>query len=300
VRLFGQEKTILTNNDSLWLLLRRYFPKIDIKHWEITPLAGLSGGTYRLRAALADQVVELIARAQGQVQHALYVNRRKEAKVLQQLHGFGQAPKQLARNRDWLLLSWCDGQHPSHTQYLSPEFQSLLAATIAKLHTQPLLSYPLQLRQEMAHYGELIDPKRKNPRWLRWHKYFLSAPTPKTLKLAPAHMDIHRGNILYTEDNSIILLDWEYAANTDIGLSLETYFQANQLNTQQRHDFLSEYCNKHQSYTDAERLAAQCRQWTPWVKYMMLMWYEVQWNQSQNSDFLLHSGALRQYFHLPY
>ncbi|HFY9926936.1 TPA: thiamine kinase, partial [Providencia stuartii] len=33
--------------------------------------------------------------------------------------------------------------------------------------------------------------------------------------------------------------------------------------------------------------------------YMMLMWYEVQWNQSQNNDFLLHSRSLRQYFSLP-
>lgn len=63
---------------------------------------------------------------------------------------------------------------------------------------------------------------------------FLSAPMPRVLKLAPAHMDIHKGNIVCTESGQLALLDWEYAANTDIGLSLETYFQANQLNTTQR------------------------------------------------------------------
>lgn len=295
MRSFGQEKTILSNDSALLALLAGCFPNINVKTWEVTPLAGLSGGTYHLRS----HTLNLIARAQSQAQTALFVNRRKEARVLHQLQHFGQAPKVLARNSDWLLLSWCDGQQPSDTQFLTPTFQSLLAATIAKLHTQPLLTYRLQLRQEIAHYGYLVDPKRQGPRWHRWHHHFLSAPMPRVLKLAPAHMDIHKGNIVCTESGQLVLLDWEYAANTDIGLSLETYFQANQLNTTQRDFFLSEYCNKYHAYGDVERLAHQCRLWTPWVKYMMLMWYEVQWNQSQNNDFLLHSRSLRQYFSLP-
>ncbi len=294
----GQEKTILSNRHSLLALLARYFPEITSKDWEITPLTGLSGGSYHLRAIVKMQPINVIARAQGKTQSSLMVNRRKEARVLQQLQGFVQAPRQLARNRDWLLLSWCDGHHPSPEQFLTPQFQSALAATIAKLHTQPLLSYRLQLRDEIAHYGYLIDRKRQQPRWLRLHHYFLSTPMPKMLKLAPAHMDIHRGNILCANDKSIMLLDWEYAANTDIGLSLETYFQANQLDQKQRQFFLYQYGARCGAYTDVATLARHCARWEPWVKYMMLMWYEVQWNQSQNPNFLIGSQPLRQYFHL--
>lgn len=298
MRSSGQEKTILSNQHSLLALLARYFPDINSQDWQITSLAGLSGGSYRLRATIKMHTIDVIARAQGTVQSSLMVNRRKEARVLHQLRGFAQAPRQLARNHDWLLLSWCDGQHPSAEQFLTPQFQSALAETIAKLHTQPLLSYRLQLRHEIAHYGYLIDRKRQQPRWQRLHHYFLSAPMPKTLKLAPAHMDIHRSNILCANDKSITLLDWEYAANTDIGLSLETYFQANQLDVKQRQFFLHQYGVQCRAYTDVAGLARHCVRWEPWVKYMMLMWYEVQWNQSQNPNFLLGSQPLRQYFHL--
>lgn len=291
---------ILNSERSLFALLARSFPDIDQPDWEITPLAGLSGGTYRLRAEQAKQVVHVIARAQGQTQASLFVSRRKEARILQQLAGFGHAPKQLARNTEWLLLSWCEGGHPSHEQFLTSQFQSSLAAVVAKLHNQPLLGYRLQLRQEIIHYGYLVDPKRSSPRWLRWHRHFLFETMPKTLKLAPAHMDIHLGNIISDDNDKIMLLDWEYAANTDIGLSLETYFQANHLNVDQRHFFLMEYGEKYKAYTDIQGLAYHCTLWTPWVKYMMLMWYEVQWNQSQNDVFLLHSQPLRQYFNLPY
>ncbi|EKT63980.1 phosphotransferase [Providencia burhodogranariea] len=290
---------ILNSENSLFELLARSFPDIEQPNWEITPLAGLSGGTYRLRASQAKQVIRVIARAQGQAQASLFVNRRKEARILQQLQGFGHAPKQLARNAEWLLLSWCEGEHPSHDQFLTPQFQSSLAAVVAKLHRQPLLGYRLQLRQEIIHYGHLVDPKRSSSHWLRWHKHFLCVAMPKTLKLAPAHMDLHLGNIITTDNREIILLDWEYAANTDIGFSLETYFQANHLNAEQRHFFLMEYCEKYKAYTDVQQLAYHCNLWAPWVKYMMLMWYEVQWNQSQNDVFLLHSQPLRQYFHLP-
>lgn len=264
------------------------------------PLAGLSGGSYHLTTSHSGTVIELIARAAGLAQASLFVDRRKESRVLQQLQyfDFAHAPKPLAQNAGWLLLSWCKGSHPSHQQFMSPLFQSALAAVIAKLHNQPLLRYRLQLKAEIAHYGRLVDHRRQSPKWLKWHRHFMTTKMPTTLKLAPAHMDIHRGNVLNGDGQRIMLLDWEYAANADIGLSLETYFQANQLTETQRQFFLSEYCERYQAYCELPRLSQQCRLWTPWVKYMMLMWYEVQWNQSQNKDFLLHSQSLRQYFHL--
>ncbi|EKT56391.1 Thiamine kinase [Providencia sneebia DSM 19967] len=280
---------------SLLSLLGRTFSEVSPHQWEITPLNGLSGGTYHLKSSF----LHVIARISSKAQTSLFVDRRKEMRVLQQLRHFGHAPKALARNAHWLLLSWCKGEHPSEERFYTSQFQSSLADVVAKLHTQPLLSYSLPLRNEIIHYGRLIDKKRYSPQWHKLHGFFLAAKMPNILKLAPAHMDIHRGNILIDEKSQLILLDWEYAANTDIALSLETYFQANQLNKMQRQFFLSDYCDKHNAYSNRQKLAHHCNLWEPWVKYMMLMWYEVQWNQSKKDVFLLHSKPLRQYFCLP-
>lgn len=111
-------------------------------------------------------------------------------------------------------------------------------------------------------------------------------------------MDIHADNLLISPSGQLLLLDWEYAANTDIGLSLACYFSANNLSLEQRQIFLSHYCLDYHAYTDLSGLENQCQLWEPWVKYMMLMWYEVRWQQSKNDQFLQHGQPLRQYFGL--
>lgn len=298
MKLFGQEKTVLSNQQSLLALLAIHFPEITTDHWEMTLLSGLSGGSYLLNCNHPDSNVKLIARADGKTQAALYVKRHKEARILHQLQPCSFSPKVIGQNAQWLLLAWCEGQHPDNQTFLSNSFQHQLAATVAKLHCCSLLGYRLQLRYEIAHYGYLVDKKRFSPRWKKLHHHFLSSAFPATLKLAPAHMDIHAGNILCTSTGQLMLLDWEYAANTDIAFSLETYFQFNGLTDIQRNFFLTQYCDIYGAYRDKQQLAEHCKLWAPWVKYMTLMWYEVQWSESQSSHFLLHSHSLRQYFGL--
>lgn len=288
----------MSDKASLFTLLARYFPNFLPQDWKITPLAGLSGGTYLLQTQCANQRVSLIARIDGQIQSSLYVDRDKEARILKQLEQFSYAPKLIGRNSHWLLLTWCEGTNPNHTTFISPEFQTKLANIVAQLHCHPLLNYRLQLRNEIAHYGVLIDKKRLSPKWKKIHHQFLTMKMPKILKLAPAHMDIHCGNVVSDRDEKIMLLDWEYAANTDIAFSLETYFQFNELTLSQQDFFLNHYCGVNGAYRDKIRLAKHCHLWAPWVKYMMLMWYEVQWNESHQPQFLLQSHSLRQYFNL--
>ncbi|ETT07925.1 putative thiamine diphosphokinase [Providencia alcalifaciens PAL-2] len=304
MRLFGLENRVLSNRSSLFALLGECFPAILPSCWEVSSLAGLSGGSYLLesqpvsRTEKTFSTIKLIARAEGQAQSALFVNRRKEARILKQLKHFAYSPDVIGRNSDWLLLEWGAGDHPCHAQFLSSKFQYQLAEIVAKLHCQTLLSYRLPLRNEIAHYGYRIDKKRISSRWKRLHHHFLYAPMPNVIKLAPAHMDIHSGNVLCQQKVPTMLVDWEYAANTDIGLSLETYFQFNSLTLEQRDYFLTHYCQTFGAYKDKHHLARHCQQWEPWVKYMTLMWYEVQWCQRQHAQFLNDSAPLRDYFSL--
>ncbi len=298
VKLFGLESTILSNQQSLFRLLVTHFPTISVRDWKISSLTGLSGGSYLVECFLPAREVKLIARADGNAQTALYVDRKKEARILQQLRAYSFTPQVIGRNSQWLLLGWCEGQHPDNNTFLLPSYQCELANIVTQLHCAPLLGYHLQLRNEISHYGYLIDKKRLSPRWKKLHRHFTSASFPKMLKLAPAHMDIHAKNIICTSTGQLMLLDWEYAANTDIAFSLETYFQFNGLTDIQRDFFLRQYCDVHGAYRDKQQLAKSCQSWAPWVKYMTLMWYEVQWNESQSTDFLVHSQLLRQYFGL--
>lgn len=283
---------------SLLALLSTRFPAISTKCWEISPLVGLSGGSFLVESHQPNCPLKLVARVDTYLQNALYVSRHKEARILRQIQHLPFAQAVVAHNAEWLVLAWSEGQHPSENMFYSREFQQELASIIATLHCSSLLTYTLPLRAEIAHYGERVDQQRFSPRWKRLHRDFLQKKMPKTLKLAPAHMDIHPKNIVIREDEKMMLLDWEYTANTDIAFSLETYFQFNNLTVRQRQQFLTQYCDIQGAYHDKFQLTHHCNLWSPWVKYMTLMWYEVQWHESRDPDFLLHSQPLRQYFNL--
>ncbi len=279
---------------SLAELLARLYPQISHAAWSMKPLAGLSGGTFLLTC----KQKQIIARSQGDTQSHLYVNRQKERSILKQLVDFSAAPRTLGANTDWLLIEWLPGQHPDQQLFHSVDFQYKLAALIAALHHQPKLSYDLALQEEIIHYGQQIDKRRMSPRWLQIQRRFERATQPKSLKIAPAHMDIHRENLLITPSGELFLLDWEYSANTDIGLSLSTFFIANGLNDEQKHQFIMNYCVDFHAYRDPLDLAQQCKLWQPWVKYMMLMWYEVRWKQTEDHQFLTLAYPLREEFGL--
>lgn len=51
-----------------------------------------------------------------------------------------------------------------------------------------------------------------------------------------------------------------------------------------------------QDYHDIARLQAQVRRWLPWVDYLMLLWFEVRWQQSGDVEFLRWGAALRRRF----
>ncbi|KPD02580.1 phosphotransferase [Moellerella wisconsensis] len=279
---------------SLLDLLSAHYPQVRQTPWSITPLAGLSGGTY----LLANGIEKLIARSQNVTQTNLSVSRKKEHAILRQLNDFDAAPQAIAVNRQWLLVEWLPGISPETSTFYSADFQRQLAQLVVTLHQHHRFSYHLPLREEISHYARWIDPRRKTPAGLRLHRHFMRSPLPKTLKITPAHMDIHADNLLISPSGQLLLLDWEYAANTDIGLSLACYFSANNLSLEQRQIFLSHYCLDYHAYTDLSGLENQCQLWEPWVKYMMLMWYEVRWQQSKNDQFLQHGQPLRQYFGL--
>ncbi|HGE8383003.1 TPA: phosphotransferase, partial [Serratia marcescens] len=166
-------------------------------------------------------------------------------------------------------------------------------AMAAELHRRPLSGYRLDLRRQFLRYWPQLDTRRVTPAWLRLQRHFLLSVPPQPLRLAPLHMDIHPGNLLATGEG-LRLIDWEYAADGDVALDIAALFRGNGWSAGQQQRFLQHYAR--QGYHDAARLQAQVRGWLPWVDYLMLLWFEVRWQQSGDAEFLRWGAAVRRRF----
>ncbi|WP_319939296.1 phosphotransferase [Xenorhabdus littoralis] len=283
----------LTNDSSLLIILRQRWPDIPVESWEVRPLTGLTQGSYYI----TDGMRQMVGRAQTSYSEKLGVDRQRENRILRRLSLTGISPKVMVMSEGWLLLEWFRGTKIDPDTFNSSVLQQSLAQIITILHNQPQLGYPLKLKQQFASQWQQIDRRRLSPRWLRLHKFFMATRMPTALKIAPAHMDIHPDNLLMTEEG-LKLIDWEYAADVDIGFSLAVLFEGNQWDEIQQQAFLDYYCIRTSGYSDIRRLQQQIKRWKPWVSYVMLMWYEVRWQQTKEPQFLLLAHPLRNAFKL--
>ncbi|MDC9597856.1 phosphotransferase [Xenorhabdus anantnagensis] len=278
---------------SLLKVLWQLWPDIPVASWEIRPLTGLTQASYYI----TNGVRQMVGRTQTPHSGTLGVDRQRENQILRRLSSTGIVPKVVAMHETWLLLEWLTGTQIESDTLGQPIFQQSLAQTLAILHSHSPLGYPLQLKKQIAFQWQQIDRKRLSPHWLRLHKFFMTTKMPATLKIAPAHMDVHSDNLLMTEEG-LKLIDWEYAADVDIGFSLAALFKGNQWDEMQQQTFLDYYCTQASGYSNPQLLQQQIKQWEPWVSYMMLMWYEVRWQQTKEQQFLLLARPLRQAFKL--
>ncbi|OKP05640.1 hypothetical protein Xedl_00121 [Xenorhabdus eapokensis] len=288
---------ILTNDDALLRMLCQLWPDMPVGSWEIRPLTGLTQGSYYIANTTTNEVRQMVGRAQTPQNEMLGVDRQRENQILRRLSSSGIAPKVVAMHGNWLLLEWFTGTKVKPGTLNQPALQQPLAQTLAILHSHSPLGYPLQLKKQIAFQWQQIDRRRLSPRWLRLHKSFMAARLPTVLKIAPAHMDVHSDNLLLTE-KGLKLIDWEYAADIDIGFSLAVLFKGNQWDEVQQNTFLDYYCTQASGYSDIQLLQQQIKRWEPWVIYMMLMWYEVRWQQTRDQQFLSLAHPLRQAFNL--
>ncbi|PHM75175.1 hypothetical protein Xkoz_00188 [Xenorhabdus kozodoii] len=287
-----------TNGNALLRILCQLWPDIPAHTWEIRPLTGLTQGSYSIsNKHIANDVRQMVGRAPTLYSGTLGVDRQRENQILRRLSSTDIAPQVVAMHKSWLLLEWIAGTKVKSDTLSQPALLQGLAQTLAMLHHHSPLGYPLQLKKQIAFQWPQIDRKRLSPRWLRLQKLFMATRLPTALKIAPAHMDVHPDNLLITE-TGLKLIDWEYAADVDIGFSLAVLFKGNQWGEIEQKTFLDYYCNQASGYSDIQLLQQQIKRWAPWVSYMMLMWYEVRWQQTGQQQFLSLAHPLRQAFHL--
>ncbi|HFD7930322.1 TPA: thiamine kinase [Yersinia enterocolitica] len=303
----------LSADPSLYALIERIKPSVDITpdgfihaanfikaDWHISPVSGLTGESWRISyPSNTTANINWLAREQSVQKTQLGVDRRRERKLLRHVAGHHLAPTIIAANQHWLVVNWLEGDVVTNTQFIELSNNGQLAQLLTRLHHLPASGYRLDLRAQLIRYAGQIDTKRLSPSWLRLHQHFLRRSPPQPVKLAPLHMDIHPGNLLATP-SGLKLIDWEYAADGDIALDIAALFRGNGWSAPQQQTFLQHYCQNEQGYPDIDRLSRQIQRWVPWVDYLMLMWFEVRWQQTGDSEFLQWTVPLRQRFNLSF
>lgn len=273
---------------ALRQLMENRQPAINTAGCRFSPVQGLTGESWRIDC----EGVRLLARHQSAEKSALGVSRQREARLLRR-SGSGLGPQVLIQNKQWIILEWLEGDVVTSKAFDALNQRGELAALMVVLHQRPLSGTRLNLHRQFAGYWQRLDRRRLTPAWLRWQQHYMQAVPPAPLQLAPLHMDVHPGNLI-AGNSGLRLIDWEYAADGDVALDIAALFRSNGWeNAQQRH-FLQHYAQH--GYRDMRRLHAQVQRWLPWVDYLMLMWFEVRWQQSGDAEFLRWSAALRRRF----
>lgn len=271
--------------------LAQQLPAVFSAGCHLSPVAGLTGESWKIEAPGQT----LLARMQSADKAALGVNRRREQALLRHVAALNIAPQTRLISPPWLVVTWLSGQ-PCESDFFS-HLHNLdrLSQRVVELQRLPPSGYRLQLHQQFSRYWQQIDRSRLTADWLRLHQCFMHKPMPQPLKLAVMHMDIHPGNLVDGEQG-LRLIDWEYAADGDIALELAALFRGNGWSLEQQQYFLQAYAaaGGYGGHKQTRRLQQQIRRWTPWVEYLMLMWFEVRWQQTGDRQFTDWAQPLRE------
>lgn len=268
-------------------LIGKHFPAAESAGFHLAPISGFSSESWRIHAPGLD----VLARPQSLSGRLSGTDRQREFHLLRQMALIGLAPRPLLWHDGWLIVEWVDGRVATASEFSALLRNGELARCLARIHQQPCSGYPLALKPLFARHWQMMDARRRSPALLRLHRHFQQKAPPKPLAIAPLHLDVHAENLLLT-DEKIMFIDWEYAADGDIALEMAFIIRANQLDSGMQRRFLQTYQQQRPGFSLA-CLQQRTAQWLPWVDYLMVMWYEIRWQQTRQETFLRALAPLR-------
>ncbi len=199
----------------------------EAKDIQVTRIEGLTNTNYRV---CVDGEC-FVLRISGQNTQRLGINRAHEVVALQIAAAAGLGPEIVAfiQPEEHLVTRWIDGRHWDHKEFRTPENVRLLTETVKRIHALPP-------------NGAIFSPFQRVLFYLETARSF-AVPLPagfdgclQTMQAVQAdqqmdssswqhfcHNDLVSVNYLYVEaDQSIIVLDWEFAGLGDIYYDLAT------------------------------------------------------------------------------
>jgi thiamine kinase-like enzyme len=197
------------------------------KNIQVTRIEGLTNANYRVQV----DGDSFVLRISGQNTERLGINRTYEAKALQSAAAAGLGPEIVAfiQPEGHLVTRWINGRHWDHQEFRTPENVRLLTETVKRIHTLPPS-------------GATFSPFQRVLSYLETARSF-AVPLPagldgclQTMRVVQAdqerdtsgwqhfcHNDLVSVNYLFVgAENSIIVLDWEFAGLGDIYYDLAT------------------------------------------------------------------------------
>lgn len=96
----------------------------------------------------------------------------------------------------------------------------------------------------------------------------------------PCHCDPTLSNFLWTTENKLFLIDWEYAGNNDPCWDLATFIADAEMTQEQEQQFLSFYFQK----TISDDVKRRLQVYKVLFHYLWSLWGIVIWNQKDKTD----------------
>lgn len=252
---------------TLNTFLKRHIPAAQAAG-SLSAFQGLSGTSYCIETPDGPRVLR--QRNRGSVPRSAFA---RQYRALRQLPE-DLAPRAWCLDGDWLLVDYLPGEVKTT---LPPMPQ--LAALLYHLHRQPRFGWRLNLLALLHLHWQNSAASRRTLFWLQRLQTLTAQGEPQPLRLAPLHMDVHAGNIVWQE-NALRLIDWEYAGDGDIALELAAVW----VDETVRRQLVAEWASLARS--DEQQLWRQVRRWRPWVTLLMAGWYEQRYQQTQEQQFI--------------
>jgi thiamine kinase len=233
-------------------------------------LPGLSGGSYKYRQAGRSWVLR---RAPSIAFPA--VSRKREYRLLCKLRHSGITVPPQSLSKEGLIQPWILGKSLDPAEFYHENRQ--LIELLSVLYQQPLSGYPLVISKILLRYWQLCEAKSYSA--FKLLQRLLNRGLPRPIRTVLLHMDLHAGNIIQHQ-HQLLLIDWEYAGDGDIGLELATLCWQQPLFAEQ---WLSLYAK--QWNIPESLLQGQIRRWYPWVGLLQCFWYQLRYQQTGEAQF---------------
>ena len=165
------------------------------------------------------RMVQAVLKINASNDKALRVDRRRETTILQSLRNETIAPKLFYTDshQGYSITEYLDGRTWTKEDFNLPANMERLYDLLQRFRVFTSVSKPFHYGQHLLFYWQQVKACRPEAamdlasEWRQFANRLNQLETP-TQKAVLCHHDIHPGNIIEI-DNSLRLLDWEYAAN---------------------------------------------------------------------------------------
>ena len=250
----------------------------DWRRWAATQpavirqlLGGLTNHSYLINA---DNRL-LVLRKNAANSNALNLNRKAEARALSHATKAGLCPPLVYIDpQQQYLVSDYIGDHTWSANTANDLAQ--LAELLRRIHKLTRIQTSLIIEEKITFYLSAIRDHAEFSDQLKALRPDIQAHINKARELnrgdVLCHNDLLASNLIH-RNNSLIAIDWEYAAMGDAYFELAVIIEGNKLDAEQQQTLLTKYLDRPLAQRDWQRL----HHWKIIYAYLCVLWYGVQY-----------------------